>query len=410
MDEIAIHVTDVKKKFKIYYDKGNSLKDRLLFWSRNQYENHWVLNGISFSVKRGEAIGLMGRNGCGKSTTLKLLNRIMYPTSGDIQIRGRISSLIELGAGFHPDMTGRENIYTNASIFGMTKREIDQKIDQIIEFSELGEFIDNPVRTYSSGMYMRLGFSVAINVRADILLIDEILAVGDISFQKKCFEKLQEIKAQGVTIVIVSHSMDQIESICDKVIWLEQGEIKEIGSPAAVASHYTEAMERERLERENAVERELLSGGFSASSVRSGNGQVQYTSIALADEQGDGEKLQFETGSPLRVVLEYENRELLDEAVDFGVSFVRNDGLQCYGSSRMREGEPCKLKKKGTIIFAVDSLLLLPGKYHIDVTISRRDRTLLDSVCCAKEFRVTASGQEQGESGVVSLKHIWRDA
>ena len=187
--ENAIEVRDLTKKFKVFYDKGNQLKEKILFHNRNRYENRWVLNGISFNVRRGEAVGLIGHNGCGKSTTLKLLTKIIYPDSGTIEMRGRVSSLIELGAGFHPDMSGRENIYTNASIFGLSKKEIDARVAQIIEFSELEEFIDNPVRTYSSGMYMRLAFSVAINVDADILLIDEILGVGDAHFQEKCFEK-----------------------------------------------------------------------------------------------------------------------------------------------------------------------------------------------------------------------------
>ena len=217
-NENSIELVNVKKKFKIYADKGNSMKDKMLFWKRNQYEDHWVLDDISFSIKKGEAVGLIGSNGCGKSTTLKLINKIMYPTDGKVKVNGRVSSLLELGAGFHPDMTGRENIYTNASIFGMTKKEIEEKIDDIIAFSELDEYIDNPVRTYSSGMYMRLGFSVAINVRADILLIDEILAVGDMSFQKKCFKRLKEIKNAGTTIVIVSHALGQIEQICDRCI------------------------------------------------------------------------------------------------------------------------------------------------------------------------------------------------
>ena len=195
--ENAIEVKDVTKKFKVYLDKGSQLKERLLFHERNRYEERWVLKGISFEVKKGEAIGLIGHNGCGKSTTLKLLTRIIYPDAGSIEMRGRVSSLIELGAGFHPDMSGRENIYTNAAIFGLTKKEIDARMDDIIAFSELEEFLDNPVRTYSSGMYMRLAFSVAINVDADILLIDEILAVGDTNFQAKCFNKLREIKAQG---------------------------------------------------------------------------------------------------------------------------------------------------------------------------------------------------------------------
>ena len=215
-NETAIEVNNITKNFKVYLDKGAQLKERLLFRKRNKYELRQVLKGISFTVKKGEAVGLIGHNGCGKSTTLKLLTRIMYPDSGSITMNGRVSSLIELGAGFHPDMSGRENIYTNAAIFGLTKKEIDARLNDIVEFSELEEFIDNPVRTYSSGMYMRLAFSVAINVDADILLIDEILAVGDANFQAKCFNKLKEIKANGTTIVIVSHSLGQIEQICDR--------------------------------------------------------------------------------------------------------------------------------------------------------------------------------------------------
>lgn len=193
--ENAIEVHDIKKSFRVYLDKGRTLKELVLFSKRRKYEERQVLQGISFEVKKGEALGLIGHNGCGKSTTLKLLTRIMYPDSGTIEMRGRVSSLIELGAGFHPDMSGRQNIYTNASIFGLTRKEIDARVDNIIEFSELEAFIDNPVRTYSSGMYMRLAFAVAINVDADILLVDEILAVGDANFQAKCFNKLREIKA-----------------------------------------------------------------------------------------------------------------------------------------------------------------------------------------------------------------------
>ncbi|WP_346698738.1 ABC transporter ATP-binding protein, partial [Catenibacillus scindens] len=255
----AIEVKDVKKKFRVYFDKGNQLKERLLFRSRNRYEDRWVLNGISFNVKKGEAVGLIGHNGCGKSTTLKLLTRIMYPTEGTIELSGRVSSLIELGAGFHPDMSGRENIYTNASIFGLTKKEIDERMDDIVEFSEMEQFLDNPVRTYSSGMYMRLAFSVAINVNADILLIDEILAVGDINFQAKCFNKLKEIKAQGTTIVIVSHSLGQIEQICDRTIWIDGGKIKADGKPRDVHPEYMDFMGQKRqviAEKENARKEE----------------------------------------------------------------------------------------------------------------------------------------------------------
>ena len=201
--DVAIEVQHISKSFKISYDKSKTLKDKIIFAKKDKYEIHQVLDDVSFTIEKGEAVGLIGHNGCGKSTTLKLLTRIIYPDSGEISIDGRVSSLLELGAGFHPDMTGRENIYTNASIFGLTKKEIDERLDEIIEFSELEEFIDNPVRTYSSGMYMRLAFSVAINVNADILLIDEILAVGDSNFQLKCANKMQELKKEGITIVIV---------------------------------------------------------------------------------------------------------------------------------------------------------------------------------------------------------------
>ena len=216
--DYAIRVKNVEKYFKVYMDKGNMLKERIIFANRNKYEKRQILNGISFDIPKGQAVGLIGRNGCGKSTTLKMLTKILKPNAGEVEVNGRVSSLIELGAGFHPDMTGRENIYINATIFGLDKEEIDARLDDIIRFSELEDYIDNPVRTYSSGMYMRLAFAVAINVNADVLLIDEILAVGDVSFQKKCFERLKEIKEEGTTIVIVSHSMEQLYSICDRLI------------------------------------------------------------------------------------------------------------------------------------------------------------------------------------------------
>lgn len=238
----AIKVDKVVKSFKVYHDKGYSLKEKLLFWQRNSYETRSVLKGVSFEVAKGEAVGLIGKNGCGKSTMLKLLSRIMYPDKGKITVQGRVASLIELGAGFHPDMSGRENIYINASIFGLTRKEIDQKLQTIIDFSELWDFIDNPVRTYSSGMYMRLAFAVAINVEADVLLIDEILAVGDAHFQEKCFQKLKEIKAAGTTIVIVSHALGQIEEFCDKSIWIKDGLIEMIGKPVDVHEKYNQYM------------------------------------------------------------------------------------------------------------------------------------------------------------------------
>jgi len=242
-NEYAIEIQDVYKHYRIYRDKGSQLKEKILFRKRNSYTEHKVLNGVTINVGKGEAVGFIGQNGCGKSTLLKMISRIIYPDSGSITTRGRISGLIELGAGFHPDMTGRENIYTNAAIYGLSKSEIDERLEQIIEFSGLGEFIDSPVRTYSSGMYMRLGFSVAINVNADILLIDEILAVGDGEFQAKCLNALREIKSKGATIVIVSHALSQIEELCETSYWIKDGVINMSGAPKDVhAAYYAETL------------------------------------------------------------------------------------------------------------------------------------------------------------------------
>lgn len=246
-ETITISVQDVRKSFKVYFDKGNMLKERILFPDRSRYERREVLRGISFECHKGEAVGIIGKNGCGKSTTLKLLSRILRPDEGNIMINGRVSSLIELGAGFHMDMTGRENIYINAAIFGLKKKEINARLDEIIGFSGLGDYMDNPVRTYSSGMYMRLAFSVAINVNADILLVDEILAVGDVNFQRKCFDKLREIKESGTTIVIVSHSMEQLYEICDRLIWIDNGLVRMDGETRETAGAYLDEMERERI-------------------------------------------------------------------------------------------------------------------------------------------------------------------
>lgn len=239
--DIAIKVTHVSKTFKLYYDKANTLKEKLLFFSRKNKSKDsilQVLKDINLDIEKGESVALIGTNGSGKSTLLKLMTKIIYPNKGRITTNGKLTSLLELGAGFHDDFTGRENIYFNASIFGLTRKQIDEKIDEIIDFSELHDFIDNPVRTYSSGMYMRLAFSVAINVQADILLIDEILAVGDQHFQEKCFNKLKELKREGKTIVIVTHNMNQVKQFCDRAVWLYKGEIRKDGPVGEVLEEY----------------------------------------------------------------------------------------------------------------------------------------------------------------------------
>lgn len=252
----AIEVRNMSKKFKLEYDRAHSLKEKLLFWNRGSVEYHNVLNNINLDIKKGETVALIGTNGSGKSTLLKLMTKIIFPNSGTVKTQGKLTSLLELGAGFHIDFTGRENIYFNASIFGLNKKEIDERIDKIIEFSELGDFIDYPIRTYSSGMYMRLAFSVAINVDAEILLIDEILAVGDQHFQEKCYRKLRELRDAGKTIVIVTHSLDAVKELCHRAVWIYKGNIQLDGSPEKVINEYLNQIAIDNRDRVETAQRE----------------------------------------------------------------------------------------------------------------------------------------------------------
>lgn len=436
--EIVIEVRDVKKKFRSYQDKAVSFKERFVNPSRGKHEDILVLKGISFSVKRGEAIGIIGKNGCGKSTTLKLLTRILNPNEGQIIMKGRVSSLIELGAGFHPDMTGRENIYTNASIFGITRKEVDKRINDIIRFSELEEYIDNPVRTYSSGMYMRLAFAVAINVDADILLIDEILAVGDSAFQKKCFEKLKDIKANGTTIVIVSHSMDQMYQICDRLLWIENGLIKKEGIPKFIGEEYLASMENrriDRIEQENRQLREELHSQlaqvesaerpeevaemkrrqkeleynetlkevcnyYQPGARRSGEGSVKYTSVILKDEQSE-ETNELYTGRKYRILLRYQAEKSAAD-IRFSLGITREDGTYCYGSCIEKKGE---IAGTGEIDFTFINSLL-EGKYVLDLWIETLEGRALDSIFSL--MTITVKSQNGDERGILTMQHSWK--
>lgn len=446
-DDVVIKVDNVKKYFKVYPDKGKTLKDKVLFHKRNRYELREVLKGISFEVKRGEAIGLIGKNGCGKSTTLKMLTKILRPNEGSIEIKGRVSSLIELGAGFHPDLTGRENIYINASIFGIKAKEVDERLDNIIRFSELEDYIDNPVRTYSSGMYMRLAFSVAINVDADVLLIDEILAVGDVNFQTKCFEKLKEIKANGTTIVIVSHAMAQIEQICDRCIWIEDGLVLEEGKAREVGERYLASMEEKRLEkkeqefqeqleqveelaeetksqeqieedavdiadsfeneeREEVVEevKEKLPAFCNPQAIRSGKRDVEIIDFKVLNGEGKN-VLVLHTGEKMEAVIKYKVH-VEGVRVDCRLGISRDDGVHCYGNSSYGEtGEYKELTGTGEVRFVIDKLSLLSGKYFIDIGLRDQDQIACDIIKKVREIQITCKNSK--ESGIVSLKHYW---
>ena len=414
--ENAIEVKNITKKFKVYLDKGHTLKEKTLFRNRRKYEERNVLNGISFEVKKGEAVGLIGHNGCGKSTTLKLLTKIMYPDSGTIEMKGRVSSLIELGAGFHPDMSGRDNIYTNASIFGLTKKEIDARLDDIIAFSELEEFIDNPVRTYSSGMYMRLAFSVAINVDADILLIDEILAVGDAAFQAKCFNKLREIKSHGTTIVIVSHSMSQIEQICNRSIWIHDGLIKEEGKPRIVDPHYMEYMSEKaagcnmkKVEGDKKRELEIEKVKKEKKKVtvenkkRWGSKEVIMESVRVVDVDGK-EQNEFYNTQPFSILIEYKANKIVDDAV-IGVAIYRDDQTYIYGSNTLIDySEPTKLNTRGKIRLNIERLPVIAGNYTMDLAFHKPDGFNYDFW---REVCLITIKNHVSEVGIVSVPHNW---
>lgn len=430
-EEYAIEVDHISKSFKIFYDKGHTIKDQVVSSKRRKYEKREVLKDISFKLKRGEAVGLIGHNGCGKSTTLKLLTRIMYPDSGTITMRGRVSSLIELGAGFHPDMSGRENIYINASIFGLNKKEIDRRLDDIIAFSELEEFIDNPVRTYSSGMYMRLAFAVAINVDADILLIDEILAVGDVAFQAKCFNRLREIKKAGTTIVIVSHSLAQIEQICDRSIWLHDGLIREEGAPRIVDPKYmaymsqkeerkkkkaeevaakekkekekTEEKQETQTEAEVKKEAEKETAEETQDAKRWGSREAYMKKVTVLDMEGK-ECQTFQNDQPFQIRIDYKAEKKLDDVV-FGIAIYRSDQVYIYGTNTLIDYSASNtLEGEGHIDLKIDRMPVNAGDYTIDLAFHRPDGFNYDF------WREACSVQIQNvknEVGVISLPHKW---
>jgi ABC-2 type transport system ATP-binding protein len=402
-EDNVIEVTNITKTFKVYMDKAHTLKDRAINLKRNNYEKREVLKGISFQVKKGEAVGLVGHNGCGKSTTLKLLTRIMYPDSGTVEIKGRVSSLLELGAGFHPDMSGRENIYINASIFGLTRNEIESKIDEIIEFSELREFIDNPVRTYSSGMYMRLAFSVAISVNAEVLLIDEILGVGDVNFQTKCFNKLMEIKGTGTTIVLVSHSTAQVERICDRSIWIQDGLIQCEGNPIDVHREYLNYMGAQR--RKIEIEEDASKADEDTHTEKPADEEavVKVESAIVVNDKEKQEKI-FQIGEQVGLEIVLHARQMIKDYY-IEINLVRADGLFCYGCSTAVDGvacEPWTGTKKLNLSFPRMNLLV--GKYHFDIHVANADGS---TICFGGNVATFEIDSNKPERGSLYLEHTW---
>nr|WP_314081702.1 ABC transporter ATP-binding protein [uncultured Leptotrichia sp.] len=419
-DNIVINVENVSKKFKLYTDRPMSLKEKIVKRvKKNTYKEFYALNDVSFKVKKGSTVGLIGKNGSGKSTLLKMINRTMFPDKGRISINGKIASLIELGAGFHPELSGRENIYNNATIFGFTKEEIDKRIPEIIAFSELEEFIDNTLRTYSSGMYARLAFSVAIHIDADILLVDEILGVGDINFQAKCANKIYEMKNNGTTIILVTHDMSTIDRLCDYAIWLEHGKIIADGSPKKIENKYLKFMAEEQEERkkieigkninkqndlrdniqdeDNKIKITHLGDHF-------GNGDVIFTDCKLLDEKHI-DRRSFHTGQKIKLQVKYLCQVDPDDLqVNVGFEIASINGTYIYGTNTSREGKKnLKLNKKGTIEIELDNLNLLPGDYSIGIAIADlEEKATYDYYKNITEFKMYSNIHD---IGLVRLEH-----
>jgi ABC-type polysaccharide/polyol phosphate transport system ATPase subunit len=349
---IDIRVERVSKRYLLR--STSRFENKQSFLTARRRQAFWALRDVSFAVQRGEALGIVGPNGSGKTTLVKLLSRITSPSEGTITISGRLSALIELGAGFHPDLTGRENIFLNGSILGMTHREIAGKVPSIIEFSEINPFIDSPVKKYSSGMFLRLAFSIAVHLETDIVLLDEVLAVGDVSFQARCFEQVERLRKVGKTVVLVSHDFAAIERICDRALLLHSGEVVMMGKPHAVIEHY-----------------QALAYSALADSRHSGvpPNRVTCTKLTFAGPTGASGR----TGDPLRCRLSYLAREALDDVV-VTVSLNWPSGYLCTQLSsqaglRLEPGP-------GEIEFLCPMLTMQRGLYSVDVLIERRGEVL----------------------------------
>ncbi|MGO4185740.1 ABC transporter ATP-binding protein [Paenibacillus sp. TAF43_2] len=418
-NQTVISIKNVSKAFKIYRDKPLTIKEKILKLRSNEYSNFYALNDVSLDIQRGETIGLIGHNGCGKSTLLKLITKILYPDSGEIKVNGRISSLIELGAGFHPDFTGRENIYINASIFGLSRREINEKIDEIIEFSELGEFIENPVRTYSSGMYMRLAFSVAINVEPEILLIDEILSVGDANFQKKCYEKIEGFKRDGATIVIVTHDLGTIEKICDRVYWLNEGCVIEHGEADRVVNLYTQRMNKQYINQRQEEYRKESESNDSATKVESSQDDNDVSSFTDETRWGSKEVIITEArilnqlrentnivaaGELITIEIDYKIIKPQKEYI-FGVGIYTSDKVLVYGNNTQLDKLKIQsLNQNGTVKFYIHDFNLLTGNYKLNVAIVDDNHIALDFIKFYMDFSVVSNDKAVG---LFSINHNW---
>jgi ABC-2 type transport system ATP-binding protein len=395
MSDAAIVVDDVHKRFRLYHERNQSLKASVMRGRRARYEEFWALKGVSFEVPVGSTFGLIGENGSGKSTMLKCMAKILRPESGSITSHGKISALLELGAGFHPELSGRENVYLNGAILGLTKKQLQQRFDEIVAFAGIEQFIDSPVKNYSSGMYVRLGFSVAINVDPDILLIDEVLAVGDADFQRKCSEKIAEFRKAGKTIVIVSHSLPSVRTLCDEVALLEHGDLRDLGPAAGVIDHYLADAFSDRSDE----------GGHA----RWGSGEIRVVAVELLNDSGTV-VTRVRTGADVTLRFHYHAATQVG-AVMIGTAIETIEGTVVTGPNTRDGGwrwEPGV--GDGFVDLALPRLALLPGTYDVTGAIYSRDGLHpFDHVQHILRFDVD-TGEPYEENGLVTLRGAWAGA
>ena len=444
----AIELTNVTKVYRKYARRKQfaTLKSALLKGSLIQDlqpdETFPALQGVSFSVPAGRTYGVIGRNGSGKSTALKLVAGITKPTTGTVKVEGRISALIELGAGFHPEISGRENVFINGIMLGLSKREIGRRFDEIVEFAEMQDFIDAPVKTYSSGMYMRLGFAVAIHVDPDVLLVDEVLAVGDAGFTHKCLDKFGEFKRRGKTILLVTHSLDLVERFCDEALWLDSGRVRGSGDPRRVVGAYltdvgkSEERELARTEEREVERRATPSGPAEAGSTKQdpayelqagqaglagradaavddmtrqdegrwGSREIEITGVTLKDAQGQPSHI-FQSGDPMSIHLNVRAHEPNSDFV-FGIGVYSAEGVNCYGTNTHIEGfAPGEIRGEGEVTFAIETLELVEGTYKLDVAVHKLDGYPYDYHRLLYTFRVKSRSKDVG---IYRPKHAWQ--
>jgi ABC-type polysaccharide/polyol phosphate transport system ATPase subunit len=398
LTQSAIDLIGVHKRYRIYHERYRSLKEIVMHRRFGDWEDRWALTDVSLQIDHGETFGLIGPNGAGKSTALKLMAKIFDPDRGQIRIRGRLSGLLELAAGFQPEYTGRENIYLNASLLGLSKRDIDARFDSIVGFSELEKYIDSPVRTYSSGMYMRLGFAVAINVEPEIMVVDEILAVGDEAFQVKCYEWLEQFQRQGGTVVFVSHNLGQVRSVCSRVAWIMDGRVQYLGGADDAVDRY---LAHVRDGSPSDAHLTVVAGRDDAKRPA-----VELANVILRDRHGNP-ATDIESGDPLSLEIAYRvNRRV--ETPSFVIGLHRSDDVYVYGTSTLADGfQLGPLERDGRIRFTFSGLELIKGVYRISVAIygqKGRGERAIDSHLQRHSFRVVSDKEDEG---VTRLDHAW---